>query len=75
MVLALKTPRQQHALGGVLSKMRGEILRQGPQLRSFSLRSTDRRQSRRRRWAGRDPRHDRDLRRPENGCRVSPCYR
>ena len=30
MVLALKTPRQQHALGGVLSKMRGEILRQGP---------------------------------------------
>ena len=30
MVPALKTPRQQHALGGVLSKMRGEILRQGP---------------------------------------------
>ena len=30
MVPALKTPRQQHALGGVLSKMRVEILRQGP---------------------------------------------
>ena len=30
MVPALKTPRQQHALGGVLSMMRGEILRQGP---------------------------------------------
>ena len=30
MVPALKTPRPKHALGGVLSKMRGEILRQGP---------------------------------------------
>ncbi len=30
MVPTLKTPRPKHALGGVLSKMRGEILRQAP---------------------------------------------
>ena len=30
MVPALKTPRPKHALGGVLSMMRGEILRQAP---------------------------------------------
>ena len=30
MVPALKTPRPKYALGGVLSKMRGEILRQAP---------------------------------------------
>ena len=30
MVPALKTLRPKHALGGVLSMMRGEILRQGP---------------------------------------------
>ena len=30
MVPALKTPRPKHALGGVLSMMQGEILRQAP---------------------------------------------
>ena len=31
MVPALKTPRPKHALGGVLSMMQGEILRQAPE--------------------------------------------
>ena len=30
MVHPLNTPRPKHALGGVLSKIRGEILRQAP---------------------------------------------
>ena len=73
MVPALKTPRPKHALGGVLSMMRGEILRQapgcGPSLYdplTGARRGGD--------VAGRSMRQNRDLRQPDNGrgCRHVP---
>ena len=75
MVPALKTPRPKHALGGVLSMMRGEILRQapscGPSL--YDPLTGDSREDDI--VPGKVRTNDRDLRQPENGCRVSPCYR
>ena len=75
MVPALKTPRPKHALGDGLSKMRREILRQapgcGPSL--YDLLTGDSREG--------DvvPGAIRAMIEicadPENGCRVSSCYR